>query len=193
MHKYTDSIKVLFIIQRQEGILLFQVVSDSPRSGSHTAWSQLMVSTTVAHKYNTSLICTLPLCRAAVLLCWAPFASSKHFSAMPSVLSAMPSIFQLCWALFCSAKHFFSMLIAYFLCQAFYFCSELFCAISQLFRAFFGHAKHVSAFPIISLLCWEVFGSSNHFSAMLSIFSALRCIFQLCWALSALPNVFRLC
>ncbi len=124
---------------------------------------------TVAQKYNTSLVCTLLLCRAAFLLCWACFGSSKHFSAMQSVLfsyakhlfsyaetfSALPSIFLQCWSLVSFANHFSSVL-----------------SPSQLFRAFFRHAKHFSDFAIISLLCWEV---SRFFEACFRYADHLLC------------------
>ena len=52
---------------------------------------------TVAHKYNT---CTLLLCQVVFLLCWALFDSSGQFPAMPSSVSATPSIFLVFWAVF---------------------------------------------------------------------------------------------
>ncbi len=88
---------------------------------------------TVAHKYNTSIICTccstelrffyaehfspLPsisrLYRVFFLLCQAFFSYAEH-------LSALPRVFLLFWRFFCSVKHFSSVL-----------------STSQLFRALF--------------------------------------------------------
>ncbi len=145
------------------------------------------------HKYNTSRICTLLLCRATFLLCWALFGSSKHLSAMPRVffcyakhfsailsgISALPSSFQLCWAFFCSANHFSSVLSRSKLCQA-----------------FFGYAKHFLALPILSgftallsifLLCWTFCCPTKYFTSMLSVF------FCSAKHLSAMLNPFLLC
>ncbi len=64
----------------------------SARFGKPTA---IHLKDTVAHKYNTPLICTLLLCQVVFLLCRALCGSSKHFSAMPSRFPAMPRIFLL--------------------------------------------------------------------------------------------------
>ncbi len=142
----------------------------------------------MAQKYNTSLICTLLLCRAAFLLYWACFDSSKHFSAMQSVFfsyakhlfsyaetfSALPSIFLQCWSLVLFAKHFF------LLCWALLSSSKHFSATlstSRLFQSFLFYAE-------------RCLGSSKHFSGMLSIWSALPSIFHMCWALFSSSKLF---
>ena len=129
---------------------------EKPRFGVALVWRNLglpdVFGSTVAHKYNTPLICTLLLCQVVFLLCWALFDSSKHFLAMPSGFSAiMPSIFLPFWVVFAG---FFA------LCQA-----------------VFSYAKHFSALPTIFLLCWAHLGSVKNFPAMLSPFPLYQAFF----------------
>ena len=152
------------------------------------------VSGKQGHKYNTSRIAymhiaALPSCVSSLLSTFRLFQAflgcaecffcyAKLFLSCAEPFTALPSIFLPCWSLISFAKHFSSVL-----------------STSQLFRAFFGHAK-------------ALLGSSNHLPSMLRGVSALPRIFQLCWSFffllcqadfgyaepfSALPSVFILC
>ena len=88
---------------------------------------------TVTHKYNTSLICTLLLCRTTFLLCWARLA--------------LPSIYRLCRVFFSYAKHFSAILSPFLLCQAFFFHADHLFPLPSIFF----------------LLCWALLSSSEHF------------------------------
>ncbi len=104
---------------------------------------------------------------------------SAELRFLPSVFSAMPSIFQLCWALFCSVKHFSSMLDTCCFCHEFFFCAEHFSALPSIFRPRYT-SRPFQSFLFHAERC---IGSSKRFSSVLSGFSALPCIFLLCCVL----------
>lgn len=64
-------------------------------------WRSLSVCA-MAHKYNAPLICTLLLCPTYFIF------SVEHFSSLPSLFSALSSIFFFCGAYSFSAEHVFS-------------------------------------------------------------------------------------
>ncbi len=142
-------------------------------------------NTTVAHKYNTSLlIYTLLLCLAVFLFCWALFGSSKHFFLLCQAFSAilrhflvcqaffshadllfpLPSIFVLCWPLLSSSEHFSATLSTSLLFQAFFFYAE----------KCFGSSKHFPAMPSICF-CAACFVYAKWFLCSAVYFSALLC------------------
>ncbi len=99
------------------------------------------------------------------------FFSAEHFLPLPSILrlcrvffSAMPNIFQPCWPTFCSAKLFSSIVITCFLCHALFFCADL--SSSEHFSLTLSTAR---LFPSFLFYAERCFGSSKHFSDILSM------------------------
>ena len=139
---------------------------NSNRRTQNDGWGH---STTVAHKYNTPLVCTLLLRKVVFLLCWALFGSSKHFSVfllcqafsfyleqffgctkqfspMLSPFLVLSTIFLLCWARLGSVRHISTMLSTLRLYQAFFFYAEGFYCSAKLF---IGYAEPFSSLPSI--------------------------------------------
>ncbi len=83
---------------------------------------------TMFHKYNTSLICTLLLCRAVFF-------------------SSLLSTFLLCGAFVFNAGGYSSLSKVFLLYRALFFCAELFSSL--LCPAFFFSIEHFSSLPSI--------------------------------------------